>query len=117
MMEIGCDGRGYSRAGDYQLDGHELPGSASCGGRRFATLDRHPMKLLISHPELAPALASALNEADCVATHIETDTLEVLVPWHLDGGNRAQSATELLFFVKAWASKHPAFRATLIEAS
>lgn len=117
MMEIGCDGRGYSRAGDYQLDGHELPGSASCGGRRFATLDRHPMKLLISHPELAPALASALNEADCVATHIETDTLEVLVPWHLDGGNRAQTATELLFFVKAWASKHPAFRATLIEAS
>ena len=116
-MEIGCDGRGYSRAGDYQLDGHELPGSASCGGRRFATLDRHPMKLLISHPELAPALASALNEADCVATHIETDTLEVLVPWHLDGGNRAQTATELLFFVKAWASKHPAFRATLIEAS
>ena len=117
MMEIGCHGRGYSRAGDYQLDGHELPGSASCGGRRFATLDRHPMKLLISHPELAPALASALNEADCVATHIETDTLEVLVPWHLDGGNRAQTATELLFFVKAWASKHPAFRATLIEAS
>ena len=116
-MEIGCDGRGYSRAGDYQLDEHDLPGSASCGGRRFATLDRHPMKLLISHPELAPALASALNEADCVATHIETDTLEVLVPWHLDGGNRAQTATELLFFVKAWASKHPAFRATLIEAS
>lgn len=75
------------------------------------------MKLLISHPELAPALASALNEADCVATHFETDTLEVLVPWHLDGGDRTQAATELLFFVKAWASKHPAFRATLIEAS
>jgi hypothetical protein len=74
------------------------------------------MKLVISHPELAPALASALSEADCVATRIESDTLEVLVPWHLDGGNRAQAATELLFFVKAWASNHPAFRATLVEA-
>jgi hypothetical protein len=76
-----------------------------------------PMKLLISHPELAPALASALSEADCVARRIGRDTLEVLVPWQLDGGNRAQAATELLFFVKAWASNHPAFRATLLEAS
>jgi hypothetical protein len=75
-----------------------------------------PMKLLISHPELAPALASALSEADCVATPIGSDTLEVLVPWHLDGGNRAQAATELLFFVRAWASNHPAFRATLVDA-
>ena len=74
------------------------------------------MKLLISHPELAPALASALSEADCVATHIEGDTLEVLVPWHLDGGSSRQAATELLFFVKAWASDHPAFRAKLIDA-
>ena len=74
------------------------------------------MKLLITHPELAPGLVSALTEADCVATRIESDTLEVLVPWHLDGGNRAQAATELLFFVKAWASNHPAFRATLIDA-
>jgi hypothetical protein len=74
------------------------------------------MKLLISHPELAPALASALSGADCVATRIDSDTLEVLVPWHLDSGNTAQAATELLFFVKAWASKHPAFWATLIDA-
>lgn len=74
------------------------------------------MKLVITHPELAPGLVSALTEADCVATRIESDTLEVLVPWHLDGGNRPQAATELLFFVKAWASKHPAFRATLIDA-
>ena len=75
------------------------------------------MKLVITHPELAPALASALTEAHCVATCIERDTLEVHVPWHLDGGNRAQAATELLFFVKAWASNHPAFRATLIDAT
>lgn len=72
------------------------------------------MKLVISHPELAPALASALTAADCIATRIESDTLEVLVPWRLDGDNRAQAATELLFFVKAWASSHPAFRATLV---
>ena len=74
------------------------------------------MKLVITHPELLPGLVSALTEADCVATRIESDTIEVLVPWRLDGSNRAHAATELLFFIKAWASNHPAFRATLIEA-
>jgi hypothetical protein len=72
------------------------------------------MKLLITHPELAPALVSALTEADCIATRIASDTVEVLVPWCLDGSNYAQAATELLFFVRAWASKHPSFRATLV---
>ena len=74
------------------------------------------MKLVITHPELLPGLVSALTEADCVATRIESDTIEVLVPWRLDGSNRAHAATELLFFIKAWASNYPAFRATLIEA-
>ena len=74
------------------------------------------MKLLISHPELAHGLVSALTEAECVATRIASDTIEVLVPWRLDGGTKAQAATELLFFVRAWAGKHPAFRATLVEA-
>ena len=74
------------------------------------------MKLVITHPGLAPGLVSALTEADCLATRIESDTIEVHVPWHLDGSNRAHAATELLFFVKAWASKHAAFRATLIDA-
>jgi hypothetical protein len=73
------------------------------------------MKLLITHPELAPALVSALTEADCIAKRIASDTIEVLVPWCLDGSNCAQAATELLFFVRAWASQqHPAFRATLV---
>jgi hypothetical protein len=74
------------------------------------------MKLLITHPELAPDLVSALTEADCVATQIGTDTVEVLVPWRVDGSNRAHTATELLFFVRAWASNRPWFRATLIDA-
>jgi hypothetical protein len=74
------------------------------------------MKLVITQPELAPGLVSALTEADCVATHIESDTIEVIVPWHVNGSNRAQAATELLFFVRAWASSHPAFRATLVDA-
>lgn len=75
------------------------------------------MKLVISHPELAPGLVSALSEADCVATHVESDTIEVLVPWRLDCTNKTQAVTELLFFVRAWASNHPAFRATLLDAS
>lgn len=74
------------------------------------------MKLLITHPELVPALVDALNEADCVATRVARDTVEVVVPWLLHGGNRAHASTELMFFVKAWASDHPAFRATLLDA-
>ena len=75
------------------------------------------MKLLITHPELAPDLVSALTEADCIATRIASDIVEVLVPWRVDGGNRAHAATELLFFVRAWASSHPAFQATLLDAT
>jgi hypothetical protein len=39
----------------------------------------------------------------------------VFVPWLVDGGNPAHAATELLFFVKAWAAEHPEFRATLLD--
>jgi hypothetical protein len=73
------------------------------------------MKLLINHPELAPELVSALNETDCLAARTTRDTVEVFVPWLLDGGNTAHTATELLFFVRAWASQHPDFRARLID--
>jgi hypothetical protein len=70
------------------------------------------MKLVITHPELAPRLVSALTDADCVATLVASDTIEV----RLDGASRSQAATELMFFVKAWAASHPAFRATLVDA-
>ncbi len=74
------------------------------------------MKLLITHPELASDLVRALNEAECVAARTASDTVEVFVPWLLDGGSTAQAATELLFFVRAWAADYPAFRATLLDA-
>jgi hypothetical protein len=74
------------------------------------------MKLVINHPELAPALVSALAEANCVARRLASDTIEVLVPWPLDRTTRAHAATELMFFVRAWAGDHPTFRATLVEA-
>jgi len=73
------------------------------------------MKLLISHPDLAPELVCALNETDCLAARTARDTVEVFVPWLLDGGCTAHAATEVLFFVKAWASEHPDFRATLLD--
>jgi hypothetical protein len=73
------------------------------------------MKLRLSHPELALDLVSALNETDCLAARIALDTVEVFVPWLPESGNKAQAATELLFFIKAWAGKHPEFRATLVE--
>ena len=73
------------------------------------------MKLLLSHPELAPELVYALNETDCLAARTALDTVEVFAPWLLEGGDTRQAADELLFFVRAWASRHPDFRATLLD--
>lgn len=72
------------------------------------------MKLLLSHPELAPDLVYALNETDCLAARTALDTVEVFVPWLADG-DTTHAAAELLFFVKAWASRHPDFRVTLLK--
>jgi hypothetical protein len=73
------------------------------------------VKLRISHPELAPELVGALNETDCLAARTAIDTIEVFAPWLAEGGESAHAATELLFFVRAWASHHPHFRATLLD--
>ena len=75
------------------------------------------MKLLISHPELAADLVNALNETDCLAARTTRNTVQVFVPWLVDGGEPSHAAAELLFFVKAWAARHPEFRATLLEPS
>jgi hypothetical protein len=72
------------------------------------------MRLLISHPELAPELVCALNETDCLAARTDRDTLEVFMPWLLDTEDTAQAAMELLFFVRAWASDRQDFQATLL---
>lgn len=74
------------------------------------------MKLRISHPELAPELVRALNATDCLAARTSIDTVEVFAPWLLEDGDTAHAGAELLFFVKAWASHHPQFRATLLDA-
>lgn len=73
------------------------------------------MKLLISHPELAADLVNALNETDCLAARTAPNTVQVFAAWLLDGGDTAHAATELVFFVKAWASRYPEFRATLLD--
>ena len=73
------------------------------------------MKLRISHPELAPELVRALNDTDCLAARTSIDTVEVFAPWLLEDGEPAYAGTELLFFVKAWASRHPQFRVTLLD--
>ena len=74
------------------------------------------MKLRISHPQLAPELVQALNDTDCLAARTAIDIVEVFAPWLPDGGEPAHADTELLFFVKAWASRHPQFKATLVDA-
>ena len=75
------------------------------------------MKLLISHPELAPELVRALNETDCVAARTGHDTVEVFMPGHRGPAGDTQAAIELLFFLKAWASDYPDFRAALHTSS
>jgi hypothetical protein len=75
------------------------------------------VKLRISHPELAPELVRALNDTDCLAARIALDTVEVFAPWLLEGGDPAHADAELLFFVRAWASTHPGFRATLFPGT
>lgn len=72
------------------------------------------MKLLVGPPELVPELVRALNETDCLAARTGVSTVEVLAPWLLDGGDTTHAATELLFFVRAWASGHTDFRASLL---
>ena len=71
------------------------------------------MRLLISHPELAPELVRALNETDCLAARTAHDTVDVFAPWQ--AGDSAHAAIELLFFVRAWAADRPDFRATLLR--
>ena len=76
------------------------------------------MKLRVSHPELASELVRALNDTDCLAARTALDTVEVFAPWLVEAGDAAQAAqagTELLFFVKAWAARHPQFRVTLLD--
>jgi hypothetical protein len=74
------------------------------------------MKLLINHPHLASQLVSDLNQTDCLAATTSFDTVEVFVPWLLDGGSSRHAAVELLFFVRAWGAAYPGFRATLVAA-
>ena len=72
-----------------------------------------PIRLVVSQPDLAPELVSALNEADCVAARTGFDTIEVSMLWLPETGGVAQPAVELLFFIRAWASERPGFEATL----
>ena len=62
----------------------------------------HPMKLLMSHPELALRLVYALNETDCLAARTTPRHRRGVRTVAPDGGKPAHAAAELLFFVKAW---------------
>lgn len=71
------------------------------------------MRLVVSDADVVPDLVDALNAADCIAARTGPKTVEVFAPWLLEGGDAEHAATELVFFVRAWASDHPGFRATL----
>jgi hypothetical protein len=74
------------------------------------------MKIRVSHPHLAPELVEALNETDCLAARVDSDLVEVFVPWLADGADQCQAATELRFFIRTWGAAHPQFRATVLDA-
>ena len=75
------------------------------------------MRLRVTHPELAADLVSALNETDCLAARTGRDIVEVFAPWLFEEGDVAQAQTEVVFFVRAWASRHPGFAARLLDPS
>jgi len=75
------------------------------------------MRLFVTPSELAPELVRAFNETDCVAARTGAHTVEVLAPWLLDGDEPEHAATELTFFVRAWAAGRPGVRALLLDAS
>ena len=73
------------------------------------------MRLFVNPPDLAPELVQALNETDCVAARTGAHTVDVLAPWLLEGGDRRHAATELVFFVRAWAAGRPELRVRLVS--
>jgi hypothetical protein len=75
------------------------------------------MRLYVTDPELAPELVQALNETDCVSARTGSHAIEVLAPWLLEGTDLVHAEMELVFFVRAWASGHPGFRAALLRPS
>jgi hypothetical protein len=75
------------------------------------------LRLRLTHPELAHELVRALNATDCLAARTGADTVDVFVPWLADGAEPRHAATEVLFFVRAWAADRPGFRATFVAIS
>ena len=88
--------------------------SRSTRGECSRALPGSAVKLRISHPELAPELVRA-RTTPRLAARTGLDTVAVFAPWLLEGGDPAHAGTELFFFVKAWASRHPQFRVTLLD--
>lgn len=74
------------------------------------------MRFFVTPSELAPQLVRALNETDCVAARTGAHTVDVLAPWLLDGGDSTHAATELIFFVRAWAAGRPGVSATPLDS-
>ena len=71
------------------------------------------MKIRVNTPDAAHALIDALLGEDCLAARTSEDTFEVLFPWVEASADAAQSALELLFFLRAWEHGHPGLETVL----
>ena len=62
------------------------------------------MRVRIREPRLLPTLVDSLAQGDCVATPVDDESCDVLLPFIQD---EREARLELRFFLRAWALQHP----------
>ena len=56
-------------------------------------------------------LVESLTRSECVAMPLDDTTVEVL---HVNADNEREARMELVFFLRAWAGRHPHVHAELV---
>jgi len=69
------------------------------------------MRVRLSDPSHAHALALALARGDCVVTPAGLDTLTVV---HPSARDEDEARSELVFFLRAWQARHPEVSVQLV---
>ena len=68
------------------------------------------MKVRLSDSSFLVELVDDLLRGGCVPSAVDDETLEVI---HPDANDAEEAHTELLFFLRAWQSRHPEVQVTL----
>jgi hypothetical protein len=73
------------------------------------------MKIQLSDPGAAASLVAALEKSDLLAAQTDDGSVDVVFPWLKNDEDALQARMELVFFLRAWASKRPDLRTTLAD--